>query len=169
MAAKAKVARPRKRAESRAVADRRAREALKLRTVDKLTYKEIGDRLGISAPAALDAYRRGCLLDMPREEIAEARSAALQQYDLLEQIAWDILRSEHPLVSWGRRIEGVSDDGPRLAALDRLIKIERRRAEIQGYDSPKRKELTVITEDVVDREIQRLEGRAGCKSRPCLT
>ena len=92
-----------------------------------------------------------------REEIHEARQAALHKYELWEQEALRVLAKEHPVVSWGRLIPGLVDDGPKLQAIDRLLKIERRRAEIMGYDAPKRKELTVISESMIDAEIARLE------------
>ena len=74
---------------------------------------------------------------------------------------WEILHAEHPLVNWGRVIPGYTDDAPKLAAIKTFVAIERRRAEIQEYDAPKRKELTVISESVVDAEIRRLEEELG--------
>ena len=59
-------------------------------------------------------------------------------------------------MNWGR-VVGLHRHGPKLQAIKTFVAIERRRAEIQGYDAPKRKELTVISEGVVDAEIRRLE------------
>ena len=100
------------------------------------TYRQIGTELGITAQSAQEAYRRGCLMAMPKEEIAEARVAALDKYDLLEQEIWAILRAEHPLVNWGRVVEGYTDDGPKLQAIKTFVAIERRRAKIRATTPP---------------------------------
>jgi hypothetical protein len=44
----------------------------------------------------------------------------------------------------------VVDYGPVLAAIDRLVKIAERRAELRGLDSPQRTEITI---DDLDRQI----------------
>jgi hypothetical protein len=144
-----------------AIADQRAGDAVTFRIRDGLTYRQIGEKLGISAQAAHVAHRKGCAMHLPKEEVFEARRAALEKYDRWEQECLAVLARNHPLVNFGKVVAGVNDDGPKLQAIDRLVKIERRRAEILGYDSPKRRQLTVISEDVVDAEIRRLEEELG--------
>ena len=83
----------------------------------------------------------------------------MERLDAMQLEALDVLRSEHVLVSAGAIVRTlvrdektglpvidpltnmpvtvpIRDDGPRLAAIDRLLKIQERRAKLMGLDKP---------------------------------
>lgn len=88
------------------------------------------------------------------------REEELQRLDLLLVEAWTILKRAHVTVSHGRVIrdeetgQALLDDGPVLAAIDRILKIQERRSKFLGLDAPTRVEA--ITLDAIDVEIARL-------------
>src|SRR6266567_8096904 len=57
--------------------------------------------------------------------------------------------------------ETLLDDGPVLQATDRLVKIAARRATLLGLDAPARSRIEVITPEMVEAEIARLEAEDG--------
>lgn len=78
--------------------------------------------------------------------------------DIMEREAMRQIQLDHVLVSHGKIIPGVIDEGAKLAALDRLLKIQDRRARLKGYDKPTRTEAKVTVEHTteLDEEIERL-------------
>jgi hypothetical protein len=95
------------------------------------------------------------------------RSLELARLDALQGRTWAVMEREHVTVSHGKIIRGedgkpLRDDGPLLAAVDRLLKIAERRARLLGLDAPTRTEL--ITLDQVDAEIKRLTEEMGLAS-----
>jgi hypothetical protein len=46
---------------------------------------------------------------------------------------------------------------PVLQAIDRLLKIQERRARLLGLDAPTQHRVNVLSEDAIDAEIARLE------------
>lgn len=93
--------------------------AVQLRT-EGLTYREIAAQLGFADPSgAYRAVERG--LDAIRSEGAEAlQQLELHRLDLLHQRAW---------------AELTRDDSQPLQAIDRLLKIQERRARLLGLDA----------------------------------
>lgn len=152
-------------------------EAAKLRA-EGWTYQRIANEMGYTnASGARKAVMRG-LARSVREPYEEARHLALMELDELAQEAWKVLRTVHYAVSQGRVVRkqngtryneetgedepvwvDVLDDKPVLEALDRLLKIQERRAKLLGLDAPARSEHTVINLDTIDAEIQRLEAQ----------
>lgn len=138
-------------------------EAARLRARGK-SYQQIADTLGYSSRA--DA-RRGVqliLVETVAEPAAEVREMQLVQLDELTQAALDVLERRHITVSHGRVIyddDGtvIEDDGPVLAAIDRLLRIQERRAKLLGLDAPSRHE--VVTLSAVEAEIERLSAELG--------
>src|SRR5258708_2585478 len=57
--------------------------------------------------------------------------------------------------------EELADDGPVLAAIDRIRALLERRAKTIGYDAPARSRIEVITAEMVEAEIARLEAEHG--------
>jgi hypothetical protein len=80
------------------------------------------------------------------------RTLELAKLDEQEAILWQIVRRPHPLVSGGRvvtvelpgadgqppRSRTLSDDGPTMAALDRLLRLGQQRARLLGLEAPVR-------------------------------
>src|SRR5690606_5993712 len=88
------------------------------------------------------------------------REEELQRLDLLMTEAWAVLKRAHVTVSHGRVIydestgQPLPDDGPVLQAIDRILKIQERRAKLLGLDAPTK--IEAITMDALDAEIARL-------------
>lgn len=148
-------------------------EAARLRTRG-LTYDEIGLELGITKSTAQKACQRA-LADIVREPAEDLLKIELQRLDLqlvrlhqLETAARTVLEARHITVNNGKVIynpgteEPMEDDGPVLAAIDRLIKIEaarnqnsERRAKLLGLDAALKVEATVYEvtqQDIALRE-----------------
>lgn len=146
-------------------AERRAK-ALTLR-VSGLTYEQIADQLGYAGRAAAYVDIERALTQRKRDQQAAADLAApleLERLDTMERAAWAVLRRQHTLVSQGRVIKDdagrpMQDDGPTLDAIDRLLKIQVRRAKLLGLDMPAKVE--VLTLDLIDAEIEKLNAELG--------
>lgn len=87
------------------------------------------------------------------------REEELRRLDLLLSEAWAVLKRAHVTVSHGRIIrdeddQPLLDDGPVLQAIDRVLKIQERRAKYLGLDAPTKVEA--ITIDALDAEIAKL-------------
>ena len=140
---------------------RRDAEAAKLR-VRGHTYQHIADQLGFASPGgAHDAVSRS-LAESVRLPFEQQRELALNQLDQLACEAWRIVQDPHCVVSAGKvmTVAGtpVLDPRPVLEALAVLVRIEERKARLLGLDAPRKTAVGVITEDVVDAEIARLQG-----------
>lgn len=86
---------------------------------------------------------------IPATDLAAAKSRHLDVLDVLARTAGDLLDAPlPPAYSNGRPIvdedgQYVRDVGPRLAALDRLIKINERVAKVLGLDAPVQADITI--------------------------
>jgi len=139
---------------------RRDAEAAKLR-VRAWGYQAIADELGFASPgAAHDAVRRS-FAESVREPTEKARDIAAAHLDQLALEAWCLVKTRHVAVSAGRVVEHggepVADLKPVTDALRILVQIEERRAKLLGLDVPRQVVTSVVTEDMVDAEIARLE------------
>jgi hypothetical protein len=79
---------------------------------------------------------------------AQLRAFELDKLDRVERIVLAVLDRRHPYVSAGRIVvdedgEPLSDDGPVLAATDRLIRLSALRADIAGFKVPTKIDATV--------------------------
>ncbi|MEU1731402.1 hypothetical protein [Streptosporangium sp. NPDC020145] len=117
-------------------------EACRLRA-QNLTYAQIGAELGISKSQAHDAVRRA-LRDTLQEPADEVRKLELLRLDELAQLARRVMLATHYVVSQGKVVRlrrggaPLEDDTPVLQAIDRLLRIQERRARLLGLDSPQR-------------------------------
>lgn len=124
------------------VAARRTK-AVKMRLEGK-TWQEIADALGLpNRGAAYNDVSRA--LAQAREELAQSaedfREMELQRLDALTAKVHEVLERQHVVVTPGGKIvyDGdvkLVDDGPTLAAIDRLVKIGESRRKLLGLDSP---------------------------------
>lgn len=158
---------PRPRAERAATAARRAKliEYRRRRRPYESFYKELGYS---SANAASRDFSRALA-----ETLAEYRASTevyreekLQQLDHLGGIANEIIETRHYVVTPGGKLvcdpvtgEPLLDDGPRLAAMDRLVKITALEAKLQGAYAPEK--IEVLSLNDLDREEARLRGLLG--------
>ncbi|MEV5944434.1 hypothetical protein [Streptomyces sp. NPDC051994] len=127
----------------------------------KVPYSQFYEELGYAnANAASRDFHRAL-----EESIAEQhasievyREEQLIELDYLAEEAHKILRARHYVVTASGRIvedpetgQPLEDDGPVLAAIDRLVKILDRIAKLRGLDAPQR--LEVMTIDAIEAAI----------------
>lgn len=141
----------------RQAAERRA-EILRLRIAGH-SNSQIAHQLGISDGRASQLYHEA--LDRTvTEPAAEARKLELERLDDLITHARAVLERTHYVVQGGEVIlhNGVElvDDGPTLAALDRLIKLSETRRRLLGLDAPTRHQHELTGLEEVDAEIREL-------------
>lgn len=108
-----------------------------------LTYQQIADEIGISNKG--DAWRavqraRQAAIQPAGEELIATEAAEL---DTLYAEVMEILARDHVMVSHGRIVcgddgEPILDDGPKLAAIDRAVKIRESYRKLRGVDAPSR-------------------------------
>jgi hypothetical protein len=127
------------------------------------TYAEIAAALDLcDVTAAWRAVGRA-LAATVAEPAAEVRQLELARLDEATAAAFAVLRKDHLAHSHGKVItldgKPVLDDGPKLAAIDRIVKISERRAKLLGLDAPT--QVQVITVDLIDAEIARLAAELG--------
>ncbi len=137
-------------------------EAAQLRA-DGLTYQAIADRLGMSHRDLARRAVERALAATVREPADELRQLELIRLDALWLEAVKVMTTEHVTVNQGRVVEldglPIKDDGPTLAAIDRLLKIMERRAKLVGLDSASKVE--VLSVDQLDREIAKRTAELG--------
>ena len=142
-------------------------EACRLKFEEGLSFKGIAERMGCSPGAAHGRVNRALrLMAGPAPE--QLRQQEIAKLDLLEQAAWKVLEDRHLRVDHGRVVtdDGVpiEDDAPVLAAIDRVLKIQDRRAKLVGLDAPTKVRHEVITEDATDAAIRQLEAELARRS-----
>lgn len=121
--------------------------------IEGLLEREIAERLGINQSTVSRWLKKA--YSMRAEPVAaELRAVELDKLDVAEQAVWAVLRRKHVTVSAGKIVyndsdgEPIIDDGPILAAVDRLVKISERRAKYGGLDAPSKVEAQVTTPDI---------------------
>jgi hypothetical protein len=120
-------------------------EACRLRARN-LTYRQIADELGIDVRAAYDGVQRA-LKDTLQEPADDLRRLELERLDELARQARGVMEATHYVVDKGNVVmwEGspLLDDAPVLAAVDRLLKVQDRRAKLLGLDVPVKRQVEV--------------------------
>lgn len=127
-------------------------------------YQEIAEQLGYQNDSGAYKAVQRALVHTMAEPAEEVRALQLEQLDRLTAAALAVLERNHVTVSHGRIIRDdedkpLLDDGPVLTAIDRLLKIQERRAKLLGLDAPARHE--VVTLDALDTEIEQLTAELG--------
>lgn len=133
----------------------------------KIPYAAFYEELGY---ASADAARRD--FNRALEEAIAAQHASIEVYreeqlgelDYLAEEAHKILRARHYVVTQSGKLvddpetgQPLLDDGPVLAAIDRLVKILDRVAKLRGLDAPQK--LEVMTIDAIDAAISELNAQ----------
>ena len=135
----------------------RVAQAMQMR-LDGKRYEEIAATLGYASRACAAQDVQRALAQTVREPADEVRVLELQRLDMMWQTVLEVLRGHHVVVNQGRVVflneEPIKDTGPVLAAIDRLLKIQERRAKYLGLDAPKAFE--VVTLDAIDQQIRAL-------------
>lgn len=130
---------------SQHTADRAAQAARLKAENPSLTYQQIADAVGYSNKS--DAWRavQRCREAVIREAGAELVAAEAAHLDDLFVEALEVLQRDHVTVSHGRIVKDDSgqpilDDGPKLAAIDRLLRVRESYRKLYGADQPARVE-----------------------------
>jgi len=129
-------------------------EIFRLRT-EEWTQPQIAKKFGISQQRVSQICDQA-MKNLTLPAIEDMRKAAAAKLDLAEQAVWEVLRRKHVVVQGGRpaRHSHVDDDGveqpgeviiddkPILDAVDRLLRIEQRRAVTFGYEAEQKVNLS---------------------------
>ena len=150
---------PASKAQQAAVAERRKKAiALKLAGLDP---QAIADQLGYpDRHTVCQDIRRALEANIVEQKASreQLREMELMRLDQLTVEVFRVLKARHYVVTQSGRIVDdprtgapMTDDGPVLHAVDRLLKIQDRRAKLLGIDSPQRVE--VLSLDAIDAAI----------------
>lgn len=137
-----------------------------------LSIRQIADETGMT-PSTV--HRRiQCEIRETIQPLAdEVRQLELDRLDRLQQIALGVMGADHPLVSDGRVVHAVmpdgtkvplQDHGPVLAAMDRFLKIQDRRAKYLGLDAATKVDATVTETTQQDLELAEMVREAKAKA-----
>lgn len=122
-------------------------EAARLRG-EGLSYKQIAQRMGCTKSTAFERVHRAWR-DTLTEPAERARAVELARLEEIHDAAMAVLLREHITVSHGHVVKDddgnpILDDGPRLAAIDRLRQVSESRRKLLGLDAPAKQEVTNI-------------------------
>jgi len=119
---------------------KRDAEAARLRA-QSLSYREIAAELGVDVRTAHAAVQRA-LTETVAEAADDVRRLELERLDDLARQARKVMLGTHYVIAQGKVVRlrrggaPLEDDGPILQAIDRLLKIQERRARLLGLDAP---------------------------------
>jgi hypothetical protein len=141
--------------------------AMELRALGA-TFRQIAERLGVSVSTAHKCVDRG-LAATRQEPSAKLRILERERLDHLQRETARVLAAAHVVVQGGKVVvdedtgQPLVDHGPRLAAVNTLLRVMERRAKLEGLDAPTRHDISARfhTIDELDREIAELENLLG--------
>lgn len=145
------------------VAEKRAAVVAAVR--EGKTFRAIAAELGISKSYAHDLFQAALEL-IPAENVQAYREQQLADLALARQVAREILGRQHVTISNGHVVSEIKgqdeetgkpvygdpyeDSGPEIAALNALMKIGQREAEILGSDAEKKVNMSgAVTYEVL--------------------
>jgi hypothetical protein len=158
-------------------------EAAEMRVKGR-SLQQIADDLGYASRGHAHNGIMRAFAALPSEEAEDARRLDLERIDRLIANAWEVMDREHIAYSNGQVVrrrtgeyeldddgferlddkgnriplyEEVLDDGPLLAAIDRIGRRIEQRAKIFGYEAPARSRIEVVTPETVEAHIAALE------------
>lgn len=141
--------------------------------VEGLSYQQIADRLGFTDRSTAAKAAKRALAEVVQEPAEELRKLELERLDDMYRRSYAVLEREHLTVSQGRVVcleneagekVPLPDDGPVLAAVDRLLKIQDRRAKLLGLDAPTQVQATVTEVTQADLELTDLISEAKARN-----
>jgi hypothetical protein len=167
-------------------------EAAMLRVKGR-SLQQIADELGYASRGHVHDGIVRAFAALPPEGAEDAKRLDLERIDHLIARAWDVMEREHVAYSNGQVVrrrtgeyetdddglerlddkgnriplyEEVLDDGPMLAAIDRIERLIARRARIFGYEAPARSRIEVITPETIEATIAELEAQLALNDAP---
>jgi hypothetical protein len=120
-------------------------EACRLYTFEGYTYQRISDELGYGGKSNAHRAIQRVLADTIKGPAEELRAREVLRAEEVYLMSREIARADHYAHSGGKivygpPVDGVSlplmDSGPRLSAMDRMLKAMERLAKLKGLDSP---------------------------------
>lgn len=121
-----------------------------------LTYPQIAAKQNCSVSTAYTGVQRA-LAAVPVEAVTALRQIECDRLDQIIAKLWDIVGSRHPVVYQGKAIRNLIDHGPAIQALAQIRLTAESKRKLLGLDAPTKQTITIISEDVIDAEIRRLE------------
>lgn len=156
----------------RAVTAERRAKLIQERLKGRL-FEDIWEELGYaSRTAATRDFGRAFeqRITEQRTSVEVYREVELTRLDQLTLEAINVLRTRHFAITPSGKVgrhpdtnEVLVDDGPTLAAIDRLLKIQDRRAKLLGLNAPQKVE--VLTIDAIDARIAELNDELAALDR----
>lgn len=154
----------------------REQEAVRLRALN-LSYAAIADELGYGSESSVKLAIQRTLDRHEEADVERLRQVENAKIDWAEAQLVGIINGFHAKVDHGSIIYTIEcqlgadgevvdtvipleDVAPRIAALREYRQYLARRAALRGLDAPLRKILEVVTPDMIDAEIARVEGLA---------
>ncbi len=124
------------------------------------SYRAIAADMGVTPGAAHVAVQRA-LRAIVEEPAQDVRAMELERLDAMERKVQEILARKHITVNNGRVIylddQPVPDDTVTLQAIDRLLKIQERRARLLGLDAPAKTEMgATVRYEIVGADMEAL-------------
>jgi hypothetical protein len=103
----------------------------------------IADHLGFSDRSEARYAIRRALREIVQGPAEKLLASEAERLDTLYEEALEVLQRDHVTVSHGRIIKDddgnpILDDGPKLAAIDRLVKVRESYRKLLGLDAPSR-------------------------------
>lgn len=138
-----------------------------LRQQEHLTFGAIGQQYGISGHRAREIYYKA-MREIPIAEINAYRAEQLDRFAELRAEAYRILKADHPVVHSGEVVldpetnQPMQDAGPVLAAIDRILNIDRQEAALLGLNAPAKHQLQVeqVMYEIVGVDVDAMLGPA---------
>lgn len=114
---------------------------------DGLTYQQIADRLKFCDRGEAWRAVQRALAAIVRDSAEKLRAVEAAKLDELYVEALDVLSRDHVTVSHGKVVKGddgqpLLDDGPKLQAIDRLLKVRESYRKLLGLDAATKTEVS---------------------------
>ncbi len=152
----------------RAAIDLRRAKAMQMRA-KRMTWQQVADECGYADRGAackdISRFREETRAEA-EESLAELRAVELDHLDMLARAAIEVLERKHIVIQGGKVIRMIADgevaeegevtgdplidDGPTLAAIDRLAKLSESRRKLLGLDAPTQTEGQLQVEYVLN-------------------
>ena len=138
-----------------------------------LNDRKMPDQMAYNQSASCQAVQRS-LADRAAEPSEAVKQMELDRLDDIARGFQRVFATRHYVVSVGSGKvvmdpkspgEPLLDDGPVITAGLALLRGMERRAKYLGIDAPTRSRVEVITADVIESEIARLEGQLAANDR----
>lgn len=110
------------------------------RVNDGLTLQEIADEFGVSKSVIWRRYQRA-KRRIPEQAETEYKAAQLARIAVERVVAEDIINGTHPVVSNGKVFRDLEDAGPKLAAINALVKLDAQESDLLGLKAPVKSEV----------------------------